>query len=57
MTVETQAMNMRGGKTSKVSLPHIYECKGCGHRVNDDRQPIECPRCESWMQNISKPRE
>lgn len=37
--------------------PFTYECVDCGHRIEADERPGECPECGGEMQNISVPRE
>lgn len=43
-------------KSPEKQPPHTYECIACGHRVEADEQPLECPDCGELMHNISKPR-
>ncbi|MFB6071392.1 MAG: rubrerythrin-like domain-containing protein [Halobacterium sp.] len=43
--------------TSDGEKPHVYECRECEHRVEQDHQPIECPECGGRMQNVSRPSE
>jgi len=57
MLVDVWCGGMGQGRTTKVSPPYLYECVDCGRRVNADRQPVECSKCEGSMRNISKPRE
>jgi Zn finger protein HypA/HybF involved in hydrogenase expression len=33
-----------------------FECVGCGRRVDDDHQPVRCPKCDGEMRDISVPR-
>ncbi|WP_369684847.1 rubrerythrin-like domain-containing protein [Halalkalicoccus sp. NIPERK01] len=42
---------------SKEVSPNIFECMDCGHRMEANHHPMECPDCEGEMLNISNPRE
>jgi hypothetical protein len=33
-----------------------FECVDCGHRLDDDHQPIGCPECDGDLQDLSVPR-
>ncbi|WP_222920052.1 rubrerythrin-like domain-containing protein [Natrinema sp. SYSU A 869] len=46
-----------GEQTTRTSPPYTFECTRCGHRMKADQHPMECPKCEGEMLNISKPQE
>ena len=34
-----------------------YECDACGHRMQADHQPGECPACDGGVVDVSVSRE
>jgi rubrerythrin len=37
--------------------PFVYECMACGHRIEAEHQPQDCPECEGQMQDLGVPRD
>lgn len=50
-------MGKNESDSSDREPPNTYECGSCGHRLEAESHPQNCPECGGAMQDISVPRE
>lgn len=55
--VDERIVHMGKNSLSNETPRSTFECMDCGHRLEADHHPMECPDCEGEMLNISNPRE
>lgn len=60
MADEDQEKTVRGGvkdADEEAADVKTYECDNCGHRMEADHQPVECPECGGDMIDLDVSRE